>query len=269
MEDAWLSSALATVRASGATGRERKRLEDSAFRTSRRCSSDSPSASDHGEQQGRQQADGRQLACEQLQLIIDATGMDLPALKGALRDRGGRSVASRLGAMSKPRNLSAHPVSLEAVLAILSKDVEEATGSPVVHDIGSEVGSDADAASEPGHKLSEVASMATEAFAIAREQEVLWLQMQGKVERLEQQELQQHPEWTCASSSIEARLDQLEEWQHSVLGSTQLLEKGLAESVSQQVKWHTESSLRSDNLESPRGVGQPAGEMADGVQLTV
>ena len=56
---------------------------------------------------------------DRLQMLLDGTGMTLPRLLKALRSKQAGHLASRIGQLSKPRNVDAHPVSLEAVLAVL------------------------------------------------------------------------------------------------------------------------------------------------------
>jgi len=60
--------------------------------------------------------------------------MTLPRLLEALRDKQAGRLASRIRQLSKPRNVDAHPVTLEAVLAVLGgsgagSDVSEPSGS--------------------------------------------------------------------------------------------------------------------------------------------
>ena len=71
---------------------------------------------------------------DRLQMLLDGTSMTLPRLLEALRGKQAGRLASRIRQLSKPRNVDAHPVTLEAVLAVLGgsgagSDVSEPSGS--------------------------------------------------------------------------------------------------------------------------------------------
>ena len=71
---------------------------------------------------------------DRLQMLLDGTSMTLPRLLEALRDKQAGRLASRIRQLSKPRNVDTHPVTLEAVLAVLGgsgagSDVSEPSGS--------------------------------------------------------------------------------------------------------------------------------------------
>ena len=106
MGDPWLAEALETIEATGKVGRERKRLLDSAFRTSRG---------------GGGSCGGCHEAVSKRQCILDGTGMSITKLKASLRRRGFSCMASRLGKLSSERNQDAHPLTLEAVMAALAE----------------------------------------------------------------------------------------------------------------------------------------------------
>ena len=125
MMDCWLCDALATIEAGGAVGRQRRRLEEVAFRTSRLAV---PAVN------GAQPQGSTDLQLLSYEALLRAAGQALglegkaavTQVKLELRRRGLKELAGRVGRASGSRNRVAHP----EALALLKDEVVEALKHP-------------------------------------------------------------------------------------------------------------------------------------------
>ena len=126
-----MSTALATVKASGAVGRDRKRMEAAAFQASLRANGTSPACDSMVATLYEKEEVMRRA---RVALGVQCGMLGVGQLKERLASRGRRDLAARFATLNGTRKLVAHPGSLAA-------EIEEALMGPLLGDASDSDGS--------------------------------------------------------------------------------------------------------------------------------